>query len=209
MTFVLGLTGSLAMGKSTTSALFAAEGVPVWDADAVVHRLYGPGGAAVAPLARLFPQAVRNGAIARDELAAIIAADPGALARIESVVHPLVQADRTAFLAANDADIVLLDIPLLFETGADKVCDAVAVVSAPAAVQRERALARPGMDEARLTALLARQLPDAEKRARARWVIPTLTPEAARASVRAIIAEIRAENRAETGAKTSKERGNA
>jgi len=193
MSFILGLTGSIAMGKSATAALFAAEGLAVWDADAAVHRLYGPGGAAVAPLAALFPRALAGDAISRPALAAEIAADPGALARIESVVHPLVAADRAAFLAAAPGDIVVLDVPLLYETGADALCDAVAVVSAPAGVQRARALARPGMDGTRFAALLARQLPDAEKRARARWVIDTVTPEQARAQVRAIIAGIRRE----------------
>lgn len=191
MSFVLGLTGSIAMGKSATSALFAAEGLPVWDADAVVHDLYGPGGAAVAPIAALFPEAECDGAISRPVLARITAADDTALPRIEAVVHPLVAADREAFLASARADIVVLDVPLLFETGADALCDGVAVVSAPAHVQRARALSRPGMDETRLAMMMARQMPDAEKRARARWVIETLTPEGARAQVRAIIAEIR------------------
>lgn len=191
MSYVLGLTGSIAMGKSTTSALFAAEGLPVWDADAVVHRLYGKGGAAVAPLAALFPEARDGDSISRPALARITAADPSALPRIEAVVHPLVAADRMAFLARATADIVVLDVPLLFETGTDALCDGIAVVSAPESVQRDRALARPGMDEMRLALLLARQVPDAEKRARATWVIETLTHESAREQVRAIIESIR------------------
>ncbi|MBW7922583.1 MAG: dephospho-CoA kinase [Rubellimicrobium sp.] len=191
MSYVLGLTGSIAMGKSTTSALFAAEGLPVWDADAVVHRLYAQGGAAVAPLAAAFPEALADGAISRPTLARITAADPGALPRIEAVVHPLVAADRAGFLAGATADIVVLDVPLLFETGTDALCDGIAVVSVPEAVQRDRALARPGMDGMRLAMMLARQIPDAEKRARATWVIETLTLDAARARVRAIIAAIR------------------
>ena len=191
MSYVLGLTGSIAMGKSTTSTMFAAKGIPVWDADAVVHDLYAPGGAAVVPLARAFPKALVNGGISRAQLKEAIAADPTALARIEALVHPLVAADREAFLAHAAGDIVVLDVPLLYEIGADALCDGVAVVSVPAAEQRRRVLLRPGMDEARLDALLARQLPDAEKRARATWVIDTSTLQGAAAQVRSIIDEIR------------------
>lgn len=189
--FRLGLTGSIGMGKSTAAALFRDEGIPVWDADAAVHRLYAPGGAAVAPLAALCPAALRDGGIDRAALKDWIAADPGALARIEAVVHPLVAADRAAFLQAARADIVVLDIPLLFEKGSESEMDATLLVTAPPEVQRARVMARPGMTEAQFNAILARQMPDAEKRARATHIIETLDPESARAAVRALIAHIR------------------
>lgn len=191
MSFRLGLTGSIGMGKSTTAAMFADEGLPVWDADAAVHRLYGPGGAAVAPMAALFPKAIVDGAVSRDALKQIIAADPGALSRIETVVHPLVRADREYFAARQASDIVVFDIPLLYETGGETEMDAVAVVSAPAEVQAARVLARPGMTRDQLDAILARQMPDMEKRARADYVIETVTLDAARAAVRQVIDRIR------------------
>lgn len=190
MPFTLGLTGSIGMGKTTTAALFAARGVPVWDADAAVHRLYGPGGAAVGPIGDAFPAAIVDGAVSRPALKTIIAADPGALGRIESIVHPLVAADRAAFLAGATAPLVLLDIPLLFETGAEAWLDATAVVSAPVAAQRARVLARPGMTGADLDRILARQMPDAEKRGRADYVIDTTTPETAAAGVAHVLADI-------------------
>lgn len=192
--FRLGLTGSIGMGKSTTAQMFAAEGVPVWDADAAVHRLYGPGGAAVAPVAALCPAALLGGGIDRGALKAWIAGDAARLRQLEAVVHPLVAADRAAFLAeaaAGRAGLVLLDVPLLFETGADAGMDGVAVVTAPAEVQRERVLARPGMTAEQLDLILARQIPDAEKRRRADWLIETVTLDAARARVREVIAQIR------------------
>lgn len=192
MTFRLGLTGSIGMGKSTTAGFFAAEGIPVWDADVAVHRLYAPGGAAVASLTALWPQvAAPDGAIDRAALRQIIAADPAALKTVEAIVHPLVQADRAAFLATATADIVLLDIPLLFETGAETAMDASLLVTAPPALQRQRVLGRPGMTEAAFQAILARQMPDAEKRARATHIIETLGLDAARAAVLALIAFIR------------------
>ncbi|MCA3513854.1 MAG: dephospho-CoA kinase [Rhodobacter sp.] len=189
--FRLGLTGSIGMGKSTTAAFFAAEGVPVWDADEAVHRLYAEGGAAVAPLSALFPQAEVRGAIRRDELRRAIAEDPGALPRIEAVVHPLLVADRARFVAGTPADILLLDIPLLFETGAEASVDASLVVTAPPALQRARVMARPGMTEALFQTLLAKQLPDREKRARGTHLIETLSLPSVRACVQALIRYIR------------------
>ena len=189
--FRLGLTGSIGMGKSTTAALFAAEGVPVWDADQAVHRLYAQGGAAVGPLSALFPEAEIDGAIRRDVLRRRIAEDPAALARIESVVHPLVAADRTGFIAQTPADLLLLDIPLLFEKGAESAMDASLVVTAPPELQRARVLARPGMTEALFQTLLAKQMPDREKRARATHLIETLSLDSVRSCVQALIRYIR------------------
>lgn len=191
MAFRLGLTGSIGMGKSTTAGFFAAEGVPVWDADAAVHRLYAPGGAVVAPMADLWPAALCDGAIDRNALKAIIATDPSALTRIESIVHPLVSADRAQFLTDATSDIVVFDIPLLFEKGTDSAMDATLLVTAPPAVQRARVLARPGMTEAQFQAILSRQMPDAEKRSRATHIIETLDLTAASACVTALIAYIR------------------
>lgn len=192
MSFLLGLTGSIGMGKSTTAQMFADAGVPVWDADAAVHRLYARGGAAVAPMQALHPQAVIDGAVSRDALKDWIGADPTALKQIEQPVHPLVGADRADFIAAHaDAPIILLDIPLLFETKAEGRMDAIAVVTAPADVQRARVLARGTMTEAQFETILAKQLPDAQKRARADFIIETLTLEGARAAVQDVIAQIK------------------
>lgn len=189
--FRLGLTGSIGMGKSTTAAMFAAEGLPVWDADATVHQLYAAGGAAVAPLSAAFPGILTGGAIERAALKKHIIADPEALTRIEAIVHPLVAQDRAAFLASATADIVVLDIPLLFETGTEVTLDATLLVTAPPALQRARVLSRPGMTETALDAILARQMPDREKRARATHIVETLSLESTRAYVRALIAHLR------------------
>ena len=190
--FRLGLTGSIGMGKSTTAQIFADEGVPVWDADATVHRLYAPGGAAALALGRALPGSLdAAGGVDRAALKAMIAADHAVLDRLNAIVHPLVSADRAAFLAAATADIVLLDIPLLYESGLEKDCDAVAVVTAPPEVQHARVLARATMTPAMFETILARQLPDADKRARADYVIETQTLEAARAAVKDVLAGIR------------------
>jgi len=191
----VGLTGSIGMGKSTTAAMFAAAGVPVYDADAEVHALYAKGGAAVAPLDAAFPGVVVDGAVDRALLSQRVMGKPDELKRLEAVVHPLVGLSRVGFFekaAAAGADIVILDIPLLFETGGEKRMDAVVVVSAPADVQRMRVLARPGMDEAKLDAILARQMADVEKRARAHFVIDTGAGlDSAREQVKAVLAKLR------------------
>lgn len=191
MPYRLGLTGSIGMGKSTTAGFFAAAGVPVWDADAAVHRLYGVGGAAVAPIAALWPQAVIDGVVDRPGLRSLIAADASVLARLEPIVHPLVAADRAAFLGAATADIVVFDIPLLFEKGTEADMDATLLVTAPPALQYSRVMARPGMTEAQFQTILARQMPDAEKRGRATHIIETLSLDAASACVTALITYIR------------------
>ncbi|MFN3970046.1 MAG: dephospho-CoA kinase [Gemmobacter sp.] len=190
--FRLGLTGSIGMGKSTTAAMFAAEGLPVWDADAAVHRLYAPGAAGTVAISARWPGTLApDGAIDRTALKSIVTADAAALATLESLVHPLVAEDRARFLATTTADIVILDIPLLFETGLDAAMDATLLVTAPPALQRARVLARPGMTEAAFRAILSRQMPDADKRARATHIIETLGLDAARACVLALIDHIR------------------
>ncbi len=190
--FVLGLTGSIGMGKSTTAAIFAAEGIPVWDADAAVHALYAPEGAAVAPIAAAFPSMVVAGSVDRNALKSLLARKKQALTQLESIVHPLVSASREAFIAEHlDTPLIVLDIPLLFEVGADAGCDATLVVTAPVAVQRARVMARPAMTEAQLALLLSRQMPDAEKRARATYVIETQSLEQTRAAVQGLIVKLR------------------
>lgn len=189
--FVIGLTGSIGMGKSTTAAMFAEAGVPVWDADAAVHRLYARGGGAVPGIASLCPESVRDGEVRREALRDWIDRDKSALDKIEALVHPLVAADRADFVSRAEDDIVLIDVPLLLETGGDSGVDAVVVVSASAETQRERVLRRPGMTEERFEALLAKQLPDAEKRRRADYVIEAETLEGARRAVKDVIKDIR------------------
>lgn len=190
--FRLGLTGSIGMGKSTTAGIFAAQGIPVWDADGAVHRLYAQGGAAVPAVAALHPPALRDGAIDRGALKQWIASDPAALGQIERVVHPLVAADRAAFLRGAVSEIAVLDIPLLFEKGTEAEMNATLLVTAPPEVQRARVLARPGMTEAGFRTLLARQMPDAEKRARATHIVETLDLASVSAYVQALISYIRA-----------------
>ncbi len=172
--WILGLTGSIGMGKSATAGMFRALGVPVHDADASVHRLYA--GAAVAPVEAAFPGVTRDGRIDRPALSARVLNNPEAMKRLEAIVHPLVGAEEQRFLAearAKNARLVVLDIPLLFETGATRRVHAVAVVSAAHEVQRERVLARDGMTEERFELILAKQMPDAEKRRRAHFIIDT------------------------------------
>ena len=191
MSHLLGLTGSIGMGKSTTAAFFLDEGVPVWDADAAVHRLYAKGGAAVGQLESIFPAAIVENRVSRDVLKSIISDDPTALSLIEEIVHPLVALDRQSFISKSEAALLVFDIPLLFETGAETWLDSILVVSAPPEVQRERVMARPGMTEEQFTSILARQLPDTEKRRRADFVIETLNFEDTRAEVRRLIQKLR------------------
>ncbi len=188
---VLGLTGSIGMGKSTTTAMFADLGALVWNADEAVHALYARGGAAVGPVGEAFPGVVIDGAVDRTRLAEALGRDDEAFRRLEAIVHPLVVKGRLEALAAAEARgirLAVLDIPLLFETGGDAAVDAVVVVTAPASVQAARVLARPGMTRERFEAILARQLPDTEKRRRADFLIDTGTGlEAARARVEEIV----------------------
>jgi dephospho-CoA kinase len=191
---VLGLTGSIGMGKSTTARFFAEEGVPVLDADAVVHALYD--GEAVAAIEAAFPGTSKHGRIDREELSRWVVGDPAALKRLESIVHPLVRAAQARFLAdaeRSGAPVAVLDVPLLFETGGDQRVDAVVVVSAPADVQRARTLDRAGMTAEKFDALMQKQMPDAEKRRRADFIVDTSQSfDSARAQVRAILAAVRA-----------------
>lgn len=190
MTHVLGLTGSIGMGKSTTAQMFRDEGIPVWDADETVHALYAKGGAAVAPIAAALPEAIEDNEVSRDKLKAMIADDLSVMGKLEEIVHPLVAENRAAFLAAHDDPLIVFDIPLLFETSAQDWLSSVLVVNAPADVQKARVLARPGMTEDQFQMILARQMPDAEKRARADHIIETLTLDDTRQAVRHLIAQL-------------------
>ena len=189
----LGLTGSIGMGKSTVAAMFGEEGVPVFDADAVVHRLQGAEGALVAEIEAHFPGTTGPAGVDRGALAERVLAAPDSLRRLEALVHPAVAREREAFLAAHaDAALVVLDIPLLFEKQGWRAVDRIAVVSAPAEVQRARVLARPGMTPSKFERILAQQMPDAEKRARADFVIESGVPiDQTRDSVRRIVACLR------------------
>lgn len=191
--FILGLTGSIGMGKTATAKMFADEGVPVQDADAVVHALYE--GEATPLIEAAFPGTTGGGKVDRIKLGAQVIGNQDAIKRLEQIVHPLVARQRDKFLAESKqagADIAVLDIPLLYETGGEKRCNAVVVVSAPAEVQRERVLSRPGMTEERFLAILAKQMPDAEKRRRADFIVDTSRGfDAARQQVREILAQVR------------------
>lgn len=190
MSIVLGLTGSIGMGKSTTAKMFRDLGVPVWDADASVHKLYGAGGAAVEPVAALLPNAIIDGAVDRSVLRAEIAEDSTLLQQLETIVHPLVGQDRAAFRAQHaDAPLIVFDIPLLFETGGDAKCDATLVVTTSPQEQRRRVLAR-GTSEETLNDLLSRQMPDAEKRKRATYVIHTDTLDGTREDVAHLVSKL-------------------
>ena len=191
MTFKLGLTGSIGMGKSTTAQMFADAGCAVWDADAAVHRLYAPGGAAVEPMRALLPDAIVDGAVSRDALKAEIGKRPEVLREIEAIVHPLVAADRAAFIETAQADILVFDIPLLFETGGDATMDATACVSIPPEEQEARVMTRGTMTRDQFEAIRAKQMPNAEKCARADYVIVTDTLEHARAQVHSVISDIK------------------
>jgi dephospho-CoA kinase len=192
---VVGLTGSIGMGKSTVAKMFAEEGAPTFDSDAAVHELYAAGGAAVPQVGAAFPDVVKGGAIDRDALSARVVDNPDALRRLEAIVHPLVRQAQAIFLSAQraaGAPVVVLDVPLLFESAGTQAVDRVVVVSAPPEVQRARVLARPGMTEDKFERLLARQTPDAEKRARADFVIDTGgSLEATRAQVRGVLDALR------------------
>ena len=192
---VVGLTGWIGMGKSTVAKMFAEEGAPAFDSDAAVHALYEPGGAAVVPIEAAFPGVTKDGGIDRTALSARVVGDAEAIKRLEAIVHPLVRKAQAKFLQASlvgGAGIVVLDIPLLFESSSAALFDKIVVVSAPADVQRERVLARPGMTAEKFEALLARQVPDAEKRARADFVIDTGGAlEATREQVRAVLDALR------------------
>lgn len=191
MTLKLGLTGSIGMGKTTTAQMFAELGVPVWDADAVVHRLYARGGAAVGEIGKAFPSAIVGQEVSREVLKDLIVNDADVLVVVEGIVHPLVANDRAEFLKEHTAAaVVLFDIPLLFETGADSWLDHVICVSVPADIQASRVMARAGMNEAQFAGILARQMPDAEKRARADTVISTLNMGDTQQSVQELLKQL-------------------
>ena len=191
---LIGLTGSIGMGNSATAALFEAEGVPIFDSDAAVHTLYSPGGAAVEPVGAAFGDVLSKGAIDRAKLSTVLKADPSGFAKLESIVHPLVEAERTKFVQtalASQAEAVLFDIPLLYETGGEAAVDVVVVCHAPDKVRRDRVLQRPGMTEEKLDLILARQMPEAEKLRRADYAVETSQGlEQAREQVRDILADI-------------------
>lgn len=192
---LIGLTGSIGMGKSETAKMFAAENIPVYDADAEVHKLYEVGGAAVEPIEKAFPGVVQDGAVDRALLSREVIGKPEALKKLESIVHPLVGAANRAFLEnalSEGAEMVLLDIPLLFETGGRERVDVIVVVSAPYELQRERVLARPDMTEEKFADIVAKQVSDADKRAGADYIVESDKGlDHARAQVKAIIADLK------------------
>jgi len=192
---IIGLTGSIGMGKSTAAKNFASFGIPVYDADAAVHALYDKGGAAVSEIAREFPGAVKDGRVDRAALSKLVVGDQSAMNRLEAITHPLVYRAREEFLARHaeeGAPMVVLEIPLLFETGADAGVDVVVVVSAPEGMQRARALSREGMTEEKLAGILSRQWPDAMKRARADFIVDTAKSHAESAqTVKSIVAALK------------------
>ena len=190
MTWLLGLTGSIGMGKSTTARIFRDQGIPVWDADDCVHKLYASGGAAVAPIGELIPDAIVNGSVSREVLKSRISSDRSLLGLIEKIVHPLVAKDREDF-KKTVSDILVFDIPLLFETGAEAWLDSVLVVSAPEALQKERVLSRPGMTQEQFEFILSRQMSDKQKRSKADHIIETLSLEQTQEDVTKLIKEIR------------------
>lgn len=191
--FVIGLTGSIGMGKSTTAKMFADQGIPVWDADAAVARLYSKGGAAVAGIDEIYPPAVKDGEVQRDVLRQWIAADALAIEKIEKVVHPLVAKDRESFLNKSATKILVLDVPLLFEIGAHKDVDMVVVVSVEPEIQKSRVLARPQMTQDQFDLIISKQMPDAEKRKLADVVIDTTTLAGANEAVQRLINKIKGE----------------
>ncbi|MEQ9692785.1 dephospho-CoA kinase [Shimia sp. SDUM112013] len=190
MSFRLGLTGSIGMGKSTTAKLFEEAGCAVWDADAAVHRMYGKGGKAIAPISKVLPDAIKDGAVSRDRLKDLIGKDPSVLKTLEKIVHPLVAEDRAEFSRTAVADILVFDVPLLFETGGDNTMDAVACVSVSPETQKERVLQRGTMTEAQFEQIRAKQMPNKEKCAQSDYVIVTDTLDHARAQVEAIVQTI-------------------
>ena len=193
MSFLLGLTGSIGMGKSTTADMFREAGVPVWDADATVAKLYGKGGAAVAPLSALNMGLIQNDAVDREALKNWVKTDPNALNRLESLIHPLAAADRAEFIDDHaEQSLIVCDIPLLYETGADQWLDAVLVVTTDAETQKARVMERAGMDSALFDRILARQMPNSEKIARADYVIETNSFEGARKAVHDLINDLTA-----------------
>jgi len=191
MTIRVGLTGSIGMGKSSTAKIFAEFGCAVWDADNAVHRLYSAGGKAVEPVSRLLPDAIEEKTVSRKKLNELIRKKPETLEKLENIVHPLVAEDREEFVAASMADIVVFDIPLLFENGTEDQMDAVVCVTVPRQIQRQRVLSRPGMTEEQFEFILSKQMPDSEKQQRADYVIFTETPEGARKQVREILHDLR------------------
>ena len=191
MTLKIGLTGSIGMGKSTTSKIFRDLGCDVWDADAAVHRLYEKGGSAVAPIQGIWPQAIMDGAVSRDELKKIISVEPDALTKLEKIVHPLVRQDRTDFAAGSSADCIVFDIPLLFETGSEVEFDAVVCVDVDPEIQRERVMARGTMTEARFEQILSKQMPNQEKVRRSDFTVRTDTLENAENDVKTVLTTLK------------------